>query len=141
MEDVLEVYRRPFDDLYPVVCIDEISRQLIGDVVEPLAPKPGMLKRQDSEYERHGTFNVYMMVEPLTGWCRTKVTAHRGNADWAQLMKELVEEDFPRAKQVVMVCDNLSTHKLSTLYQEFEHAKALEMICILSSASMRSRAN
>lgn len=127
MEDVLRVYERPFDAACPMVCVDEISRQLLGEICEPLPMKAGSPKRQDSEYEKEGTFNVYLIVEPLTGWCRTKVTEHRGNRDWAQLMRELVEEDFPEAKQIVLVCDNLNTHKKASLYQTFKPAKALEI--------------
>ena len=127
MEDVLKVYERPFDGKRPVVCVDEISRQLLGEVAEPLPMKSGYPKRQDSEYKKHGTFNVYLIVEPLTGWCRTKVTEHRGNMDWAQLMRELVEEDFPEAEQIVVVCDNLNTHKKASLYQKFKPDKALEI--------------
>lgn len=127
MEDVLRVYERTFDGKRPVVCVDEISRQLLGEVAEPLAMEPGSPKRQDSEYIKHGTFNVFLIVEPLTGWCRTKVTKHRGNTDWAEVMRELVEEDFPEAEQVVVVCDNLNTHKKGSLYQKFKPEKALKI--------------
>lgn len=127
MEHVLRIYERPFDVRCPVVCVDEISRQLLGEVREPLPSRPGCPRRQDSEYKREGTFNVYLIVEPLTGWCRTKVTEHRGNREWAQVMRELVEEDFPEAEQIAVVCDNLNTHKTASLYQTFKPAKALQI--------------
>lgn len=127
MEHVLRIYERPFDGTCPVICVDEISRQLLGEIREPLPMKAGLPERQDSEYTREGTFNVYLMVEPLTGWCRTKVTEHRGNKDWAQLMRELAEQDFPEAKQLTVVCDNLNTHKDASLYQTFNPARALQI--------------
>lgn len=119
MEDVLEVYHRPHDPQRPVVCMDECSKQLIGEVREPLPPKPGHVAKQDSEYERRGTANVFMAVEPLAGKRTTQVTERRTRIDWACFVKMLLTTIYPLAEKVVLVMDNLNTHGIASLYEAF----------------------
>ena len=127
MEDVLEVYHRPYDANRPVVCMDECSKQLIGEVREPLPPKPGQVAKQDSEYERRGTANVFMAVEPLAGQRTTQVTERRTRVDWARFVHMLLLSVYPTAEKVVLVMDNLNTHGIASLYEAFapEIARAL----------------
>lgn len=127
MEDVLEVYHRPYDAQRPVVCMDECSKQLIGEVREPLPPKPGHVAREDSEYVRNGTANVFMAVEPLAGWRTTQVTERRTRIDWAEFVKMLLLTRYSLAEKVVLVMDNLNTHGIASLYEAFhpEVARAL----------------
>ena len=127
MEDVLEVYHRPYDAQFPVVCMDECSKQLIGEVREPLPPKPGKVAKQDSEYERCGTANVFMAVEPLAGQRTTQVTERRTRVDWARFVQMLLMTVYPLAEKVVLVMDNLNTHGIASLYEAFapEVARAL----------------
>ena len=110
MEDVLEVYTRPYDPRYPVVCMDECSRQLLGDVREPLPPLPARVKKVDSEYTRNGTANLFMLFEPLAGWRWVKATERRTRLDWAELIRELCDVHYPLAEKIVLVMDNLNTH-------------------------------
>jgi hypothetical protein len=127
MEDVLEVYHRPYDVQRPVVCLDECSKQLIGEVRDPLPPKPGHVAKHDSEYERRGTANVFMAVEPLAGQRTTQVTERRTRVDWARFVHMLLLTVYPLAKKVVLVMDNLNTHGIASLYEAFapEMARAL----------------
>jgi DDE superfamily endonuclease len=124
MEDVLEVYHRPYDAERPVVCLDECSKQLIGEVREPLPPKPGHVAKEDSEYERRGTANVFMAVEPLAGQRTTQVTERRTRIDWACFVQMLLRTVYPLAKKVVLVMDNLNTHGIASLYEAFAPADA-----------------
>lgn len=127
MEDVLEVYHRPYDAQRPVVCMDECSKQLIGEVRKPLPPKPGQVAKEDSEYVRNGTANVFMALEPLAGWRTTQVTERRTRIDWAEFVKMLLLTVYPLAEKVVLVMDNLNTHGIASLYEAFhpEVARAL----------------
>ena len=127
MEDVLEVYHRPYDAQRPLVCMDECSKQLIGEVREPLPPKPGHVAKHDSEYERLGTANVFMAVEPLVGKRTTQVTERRTRVDWARFVQMLLLTVYPRVEKVVLVMDNLNTHGIASLYEAFapEIARAL----------------
>lgn len=127
MEDVLEVYHRPYDPSRPVVCMDEASKQLIAEVREPLPAQPGRVAKFDSEYERRGTANVFMAVEPLAGQRTVQVTARRTKIDWAQFIKLLLLTMYPEAAVVVLVMDNLNTHGIGSLYEAFdpETARAL----------------
>ena len=127
MEDVLEVYHRPYDAQRPVVCLDEASKQLIAEVREPLPAKPGSLAKHDSEYERRGTANLFMAVEPLAGKRTVQVTDRRTKVDWAQFVKLLLLTVYPEVAIVVLVMDNLNTHGLGSLYEAFdpETARAL----------------
>lgn len=127
MEDVLDVYHRPYDPQRPVVCMDECSKQLIGEVREPLPPQPGQVAKYDSEYERKGTANVFMAVEPLAGQRTTQVTERRTRVDWARFVQMLLMTVYPLAEKIVLVMDNLNTHGIASLYEAFapEVARAL----------------
>lgn len=120
MEDVLDVYHRPYDPQRPVVCMDECSKQLIGEVRAPLPPKPGQVAKYDSEYERKGTANVFMAVEPLAGKRTVRVTDRRTRVDWAQFIRTLLLTMYPEAVKVVLVMDNLNTHSIASLYEAFD---------------------
>ncbi len=123
MEDILEVYQRIYKKDEVLVCMDETSKQHIKETRIPLALKSGSPERFDYEYERNGVSNLFMLSAPLEGWRRVKVTDRHTKQDWAQLIKELVDEDFPD-KKVILVMDNLNTHKLSSLYATFEPEEA-----------------
>ncbi|MYH72985.1 MAG: IS630 family transposase, partial [Acidimicrobiia bacterium] len=110
MEKVLDVDRRPYDVDYPVVCMDETPRQLIGEVRVAMPAKPGQLARHDYEYRRNGVCNVFMANEPLAGRRMTKVTARRTKADWAEFLKD-IEQRYASAKKMTLVMDNLNTHQ------------------------------
>jgi hypothetical protein len=125
MEDVLDVYRRPCDPKFPVVGLDEKPVQLLADVREPLPAGPGVVRRQDHEYRRNGTANVFVAFEPLRNWRRLAVTDRRTRVDWAQFVKGIV--DAPRyrdAQRIVLVQDQLNTHTPASLYQAFEPGEA-----------------
>jgi hypothetical protein len=124
MEDVLEVYHRPYDAARPVVCMDECSKQLIGEVRAPLPPQPGQVAKEDSEYERRGTANVFMAVEPLAGQRTTQVTERRTRIDWACFVQRLLMTVYPLAEKLVLVMDNLNTHAIASLYEAFAPAVA-----------------
>ena len=127
MEDVLEVYHLPYDPCYPVVCMDESCKQLIGEVCEPIACKPGQPERIDYEYVRNGIAEIFMEVEPLAGARHVSVTERRTRKDWAQQIKSMLEERYPNAIKVRLVMDNLNTHKISSLYDAFEPQEALQL--------------
>lgn len=120
MEDVLDVYHRPYDAQRPVVCMDECSKQLIGEVRAPLPPKPGQVAKYDSEYERKGTANVFMAIEPLAGKRTVRVTDRRTRVDWAQFVRMLLLTMYPEAAKVVLLMDNLNTHSIASLYEAFD---------------------
>ena len=124
MEDVLDVYCRPYDPLRPVVCLDESPKQLLAHVRPPLPVEPGKPQRIDDHYRRNGTRNVFIACEPLRGWREIKVTQRRTKQDWAHFVRELVNVHYPDANRVVLVMDNLNTHRPSSLYEAFEPAEA-----------------
>ena len=124
MEDVLDVYHRPYDEKRPLVCLDEASKQLIGETVQPLPAEPGQPERFDYEYVRNGTANLFMVSEPLLGWRAVKVTDRRTAKDFAEVVRWLVEEVHPEAEKIVLVMDNLNTHKLASLYGAFAPERA-----------------
>jgi hypothetical protein len=124
MEDVLDVYQRPYDPKRPQVCLDEASKQLLSDVREPLAPQPGRPRRIDSEYRRDGTANLFMQFEPLAGHRRVKVTDQRTKRDFAGVIKDLVDVHYPDAEVIVLVMDQLNTHTPGSLYEAFEPSEA-----------------
>lgn len=124
MEDVLDVYHRPYDPRFPQVCLDETSKQLVGEVRTPLPPVPGKPARQDYEYVRHGVANLFMVCEPLRGWRQVSVTDQRTAIDFAQVIRDLVDRHFPAAERIVLVLDNLNTHTPASLYQTFPPAEA-----------------
>lgn len=124
MEDVLEVYHRPYDEARPLVCLDESSKQLIGETVQPLPPEPGQPPRFDYEYVRNGTANLFMLTMPLLGWRSVHVTERRTARDFAEVVRWLVEEACEGAEKVVLVMDNLNTHKVASLYEAFPPEQA-----------------
>jgi hypothetical protein len=124
MEDVLDVYHRPYDPTRPQVCLDEASKQLVGEAIEPLPPEPGQPGRFDYEYVRNGTANLFMVAEPLLGWRAVQVTDRRTAKDFAEVVRWLVEDVHPEAEAVVLVMDNLNTHKLASLYEAFPPERA-----------------
>jgi transposase len=124
MEDVLEVYTRPYEERFPQVCLDEKSKQLVGEVREPLAASPGRPARHDYEYERNGTANLFIICEPLAGWRHISVTERRTKIDWARCIKELVDVHYPHAEKIVLVLDNLNTHTPAALYEAFAPSEA-----------------
>jgi hypothetical protein len=115
MEDVLDLYEEPLDEKRPVVCFDESPVQLVDDVVEPIPAAPARAKREDYEYERKGTSNLFL--QPLGGWREVKVTDQRTKKDFAECMKDLVDKHFPEAEKIRLVMDNLNTHRLANLYE------------------------
>ena len=127
MEDILEVYQRPYDPQRPLVCLDETSKQLIAETRVPIAAKPGRPGRHDYEYRRNGTANLFMMFAPLEGWRHVKVTDRHTAADYAQVLKELSDTHFPRSAKIVLVQDN-HTHKPASLYEAFPPAEARRLV-------------
>jgi transposase len=128
MEDVLEVYRRPYDSQRPMVCLDEQSKQLVKETRPTIPAKPGRNQRMDYEYERNGTANLFMRFEPLAGRRRVKVTDQRTKVDFAHAIRDMVDQDYPEAEAIVLVMDNLNTHKPASLYEAFEPAEARRLI-------------
>jgi transposase len=124
MEDVLEVYTRPYDWRYPQVCMDEVSKQLLRDTRQPLPMEPGKPERRDYEYERGGVVNLFLFCEPLQGRRWVDVTEQRTRADWAHQIKELVDERYSEAERIVLVMDNLNTHTPASLYEAFDPTEA-----------------
>jgi len=124
MEDVLDVYARPYDEARPVVCVDEGGKQLIGDVREPLPVRPGSAAKQDHEYERGGMANLFMAFEPLAGRRQVGVTERKTAEDFARFLKRLSDEWYSGAEKIVLVCDNLNTHTPAALYEAFAPAEA-----------------
>ncbi len=123
MEDILEVYQRSYTAEEVLVCMDETSKQHVKEIRTPLALRPGQPAKFDYEYERNGVSNVFMLSAPLEGWRHVKVTDRHTKQDWAQLIKELVDEHFAERK-IILVMDNLNTHKLGSLYATFEPKEA-----------------
>ncbi len=123
MEDVLDVYERPYDARFPVVCMDETSLQLLADARPPLPATAGQVAREDYEYVRQGVCNVFLAVEPLGGWRTVAVTDHRTRRDWAHFMRE-VAAHYPDAERIVVVLDNLNTHGSASFYEAFPPAEA-----------------
>jgi hypothetical protein len=128
MEDVLDVYHRPYDEKRPLVCLDEASKQLIGEVIEPIPAEPGQPERFDYEYVRNGTANVFMFVDVNRPWRHAKVTDQRTCIDFADCMRELVDDHYPEAERIRVVLDNLSAHSAAALYQAFEPAEARRIL-------------
>jgi hypothetical protein len=124
MEDVLDVYHRPYDPDRPVVCMDEASKQLIAEVRQPLPAQLGRTAKYDSEYERRGTANFFMAMEPLAGKRTVRVTDRRTKIDWAQFIRYLLLTIYAEADKVVLVMDNLNTHGIGSLYEAFDPATA-----------------
>ena len=127
MEDVLDLYQPEYNPERPVVCFDETSRQLTGEVRPPIEAAPGRVARYDTEYQRNGTRNLFMICEPKGGWRHVEVTERRTAVDFAHQMRWLVDEAYPDAEVVRLVLDNLNTHQLGSLYEAFEPCEARRM--------------
>jgi hypothetical protein len=124
MEDVLDVYQRPYDPKRPQVCMDETSKQLLADIQTALPVQPGRPERYDYEYVREGVANLFMFVEPLAGKRHVQVTDRRTKVDWAHAMRDLSDLDYPDAEVIVVVLDNLNTHSPASFYEAFEPEEA-----------------
>lgn len=128
MEDVLEVYKRPYDEKRPVVCLDELNKQTVKEIQTPLPIEPGKPQRFDTEYERNGTSNIFLSFEPLKGKRQLKVTERRTKVDWAHYIKELVDEEYSEAEKIILVQDNLNTHTGASLYEAFDPSEAKRIL-------------
>jgi len=128
MEDVLDVYKRPYDGNRPVVCMDELSKQLIKETRMPMDMKRGRPLRYDTEYERNGTNNIFIGFEPLIGKRYLAVTDRRTKVDWAHFAKELVDVHYPNAIKIILIMDNLNTHAGSSLYETFAPTEAKRIL-------------
>jgi hypothetical protein len=128
MEDVLDVYDRPYDPRRPQVCFDEKSVQLIAETRQPLPARAGQPERFDYEYQRKGTANLFLFFQPLAGWRRVLITDQRTKMDFAECMRYLVDELLPEAESIVLVLDNLNTHTPAALYEAFEPAEAKRIL-------------
>ena len=124
MEDVLDLYAEPYDPERPVVCFDETSTQLLADVREPLLAKPGRPRREDYEYRREGTRNLFLSCEPKAGWRHVAITQQRTMQDFAHQMRWLVDDAYPGVSVLRLVLDNLNTHRMASLYETFPPAEA-----------------
>lgn len=127
MEVILDLYEQEHTEEEPLICMDEASRQLLGDEQEPLPMEPGKPRREDYHYERRGVQSIFMFFNPIRGWRRVSNRDHRTRVDWAEEIRVLLEEDYPHARKVKLVCDNLNTHHISSLYLAFpaEEARSL----------------
>ena len=124
MEDVLEIYKRPYNSAIPVVCMDEQPTQLIKETRRKIAVEPGKVERVDYEYERNGTAVNFMFTESLASWRKVNVRQRKTSIDWAYEVKELLDKDYAGAEKVILVCDNLNTHKVASFYEAFEPREA-----------------
>ncbi|MBQ9719222.1 MAG: IS630 family transposase [Oscillospiraceae bacterium] len=128
MEDVLDVYARPYDAEYPVVCMDEKPFQLLDEYLEPIPMGKGNhIKKYDCEYVRKGSCSIFMFTEPLGLWREAHALPHRTAVDWAQQVKWLLDEQYPDAKKVVLVMDNLNTHSTASFYKAFPPEEAFRL--------------
>lgn len=128
MEDVLEVYHRPYDPKHPMICMDEKPVQLIKETCTRLPAKPGYPESFDYEYERNGTANLFIFTEPLSGWRKVIVTQTRTAVDWALQVQHLLEQDYPESETVTLVCDQLNTHTQASFYKTFEPPTARGLV-------------
>ena len=128
MEDILAVYKRPRDEDCPLVCLDEASKQLLADTRPPIPMKPGQPERRDYEYKRHGTANLFMMFAPLEGWRHIEITDRCTAIDYAHALEALSDTHFKNAKKIILVQDNLNTHKPASLYEAFLPDKARRLV-------------
>jgi uncharacterized small protein (DUF1192 family) len=128
MEDVLEVYHRPHDPARPVVCLDETSKQLTAETRTRIAATPGHPERYDYEYTRNGTANLFMVFAPLEGWRHVEVTDRHTAIDYAEILKDISDNRFPEAEKIVLVQDNLNTHKPASLYEAFPAEEARRLV-------------
>lgn len=127
MEDILEVYHRPYNPECPMVCMDESNKQLVGEVHQPIPCKPGTPLRMDDEYIRNGVADIFLAVEPLVGHRYISITEKRTRVDWAHFIKYLLDDRYPDARKVVLVMDNLNTHTTASFYEAFPPEEALRL--------------
>ena len=128
MEQVLDVYQRRYDPDFPVVCLDEATKQLVKETIEPIVAQPGQPKRVDYQYERNGTANLFMLCDPMAGWRQVKVTKQRTAIDYAHLLKDLVDQYYREALVITIVQDNLNTHTPASLYKAFTPQEARRIL-------------
>lgn len=128
MEDVLEVYKRPYDPQRPLICMDEMPKQLLTDTRETMPVQPGKAERFDYEYKRGGVADVFMLFEPLAGKRHIEITDQRRRVEWAEVMRIVADELYPKAEKIVVVLDNLNTHVLAAFYLTFEPCEARRLI-------------
>jgi hypothetical protein len=128
MEDVLDVYKRPYDPKRPLICMDEITRQMLSETREPLPAHAGSVERFDSEYKREGVADVFLFLEPLTGQRHLNVTEHRTRKDWAEEMRKLSDEWYADAERILVVCDNLNIHTPASFYEAFAPDEARRLV-------------
>lgn len=124
MEQVLDLYAQPLDDNEPLICMDEAAKELHGQAREPLPMEPGTPLREDDKYVRHGSCAIFMFFAPHLGWRRAAAREHRTRVDWAAEICQLLEVDYPNARKIQLVCDNLNTHHIAALYEAFPAEKA-----------------
>jgi len=131
MEDVLDLYHAPYDPRFPLICMDESNKQLIGEVQEPIAPAPGHGLLTDHEYVRNGVADIFLEIEPLSGKRHVEITERRTRQDWAHFIKSMIDERYPQADKIRLVMDNLNTHSIASLYETFEPQEARRLACRL----------
>jgi hypothetical protein len=127
VEDILEIYKRPYNSAVPVICMDEQPTQLFKQTRTTMAVEPGKPERVDYQYERNGTAANFMLAEPPGGWRKVNARYQKTSVDWAAEIKELPDKDYPQVRKVVLVCDNLNTHKIASFYEAFEPKEALRL--------------
>ena len=127
MEDIIEVYHRPYDPLVPVICMDESNKKLVSHTREPLPLAPGKPLRVDDEYVRHGVADIFMAVEPMGGNRVVSITERRTRIDWAVFMREVMDNHYPDADKIVLVMDNLNTHGIASFYEAFSAEEACRL--------------
>jgi hypothetical protein len=128
MEDILDLYHRPYDPEIPLICMDEKPVQLLGDSRESLPATPQYPPRYDYEYTRNGTASIFLFNEPLIGWRKVNPRKHRKKVDWAHEVRELLEIDYPNARKIILVCDNLNTHTIGAFYAAFPPVEASKLV-------------
>jgi hypothetical protein len=124
MEDVLDLYEQPYNPLFPLLCFDETPYQLIGEKLVPIAMKPGQPQRYDSEYPRNGVVNLFLVFQPALGWRHVSIRDHRTKEDFASVIKELIDQQFPQAQELKLMMDNLNTHTPASFYEVFPPGEA-----------------
>ena len=127
MEDVLEVYSRPYEETLPVVCMDEKPVQLLAEAREGFTSNSTGIRYEDNEYIRNGTCSIFLFTEPHAGWRNAEAKQQRTRTDWAKRIKWLLDERYPNVERVILVCDNLNTHNIASLYEAFEPEEALRL--------------
>ncbi len=128
MENILDIYKRPYDARFPVVCMDELNKQLVSETRQPLPVRPGAPARYDYEYRREGIANAFILFEPLGNWRTITIHAQRTHREWAWVVKDLVDVHFPHAERITVVLDNLNTHVGASLYKVFAPAEARRLL-------------